>query len=474
MKFLVLFGFIINLLASCVSPTPIVPPDAQLPASYRGVASPAPSLATLTYRQLYGDSVLQGLIAQALEHNVNVEQAYQSIVAAQANVNIHAGQQQVQVNASVGAPYSTSVGQTPYILYGSSSGNNGTGAHILFQPSLGVGVSYEFDFFGRLSSATRQARAQLLSSIEARDAIVWQLVSSVATDYFTLRELDGELDIANSTLQARKLNLDLVNARFQGGVSDLQAVRQAEESYYQVSASIPQIQRSATLTEDAIATLTGSYPKDIPRGLPLDQQVTLPEVPPTGVPSGLLERRPDIMQAEANLAAASANVDIARALLYPQVTLGVDASGGFTAINSAFYGPAGLFSIVPQLLAPIFNGGSLKANVQLTQAQREQIAYTYLGSVQKAMQEVADAVASYSRLREFSAQTDLQTAASVDSLRLANLRYQGGVTSYLEVLDSETRSYQDELAALQAHLDERLALVQLYLALGGGWQQTGS
>jgi multidrug efflux system outer membrane protein len=470
-KFLIVIGVLINLLASCVPNTPVTPPNAALPPSYRGVDTPASDLADTPWQQLYTDPVLQKLIATALEHNLNVASAYQTILQAQANVDINRGKQQPQVNGEVKAPFNRSAGETPLTVI---VGNNGQAAHTTFQPQLGLGISYEVDFFGRLASATAAARAQLLASVEGRNAVLWQLVANVATNYFTLREQDDELDIAQRTLVARKLNLDLVKARYIGGVADLQAVRQAEESYYEVSTSIPAFQRDIALTENTLSILIGSYPQDIPRGLPLEKQITMPLLPPAGVPSTLLTRRPDIMQAEANLAAASANLDVARKLLYPQLTFGITAGAGYTAINSTFYGPEGLISLVPQLIAPIFNGGSLKANVRLTQAEREQVAVSYLQSVQSAMQEVANAVVSYNRLREFSVQSDLQTAAAVDSTRLAVLRYQGGVTSYLEVLDSETRSYQDELTSVQAHLNERVALVQLYLALGGGWQQAGS
>ncbi len=471
MKIFIVVGIIINLLASCVPNTPVTPPNAALPPVYRGVDTPAADLADVPWQQLYTDPVLQKLIATALEHNLSVASAYQVILQAQANVGIKSGQQQPQVNGEVKATYNQSQGQTPLTVI---IGNNGTAAHSTFQPEIGLGVSYEVDLFGRLASATAAARAQLLESIEARNAVIWQLIANVATNYFTLREQDDELDIARRTLVARKLNLDLVKARYIGGVSDLQAVRQAEESYYEVSTSIPAFQREIAQTENTISILIGAYPEDIPRGLPLEQQIAMPALPPAGIPSALLTRRPDIMQAEADLAAASANVDVARKLLYPQLTFGVTAGAGYTAINSAFYGPEGLLSLVPQLVIPIFNGGSLKANVRLTEAQRQQVAVSYLQSVQSAMQEVANAVVSYNRLREVSTQSDLQTAAAVDSTRLAVLRYQGGVTSYLEVLDSETRSYQDEITSVQAHLNERLALVQLYLALGGGWQHAGS
>ncbi len=467
MKIFFAIGLIVNLLASCMSPTPIVPPDAQVPATYRGPASTSASIAATPWEQLYPDPVLHDLIATALIHNLSVQAAYQNILAAEANVGVKSGAQKIQGNAQVQAPFIAAPGQLPATVI---IGANGEQAHTEFQPSISLGVSYEIDLFGKLASATAAARAQLLATVEARDAVTWQLIASVASAYFTLRAEDTELAVDRRNLSARKQNLDLVQARYEGGIASLQAVRQAEESYYQIAASIPEIQRQIALNEDAISTLVGSYPKDIPRGLELDQQIAMPQVPPAGVPSDLLVRRPDIMRAEANLAAASANVDEARAMLYPQLTLGAGAGVGYTAINSVFYGPTGLFSIVPSLLAPLFNGGALKANVRLTQAQREGVVTSYLQTVQTAMQEVADALVSYDRLKDAGVQADLRTTAGVDATRLSNLRYEGGVASYIEVLDSQTRSAADEIASVQAHLEERLALVRLYLALGGGWQ----
>jgi multidrug efflux system outer membrane protein len=465
-KLFVLVGFLLNILASCVPSVPPTPPDAALPAAYRGTADSKVSLAALPWQQLYTDPVLQGLISAALAHNLSVAAAYQAILAAQANVAINHGQQQVQVNAIAKAPFSVSAGRTPETVVENGSAN---AEHTVLQPQAGVGVSYELDFFGRLASATSAARAQLLATVEAANAVSWQLVASVASDYFTLRELDTELAISNDALKSRKQSLDLVQARYTGGIASLQDVRQSEQAYYQVSSSIPQIARSIALTEDALSTLTGDYPHNIPRGAVLIEQVKMPEIPPSGIPSELLRRRPDIREAEAKLAAASANVDVAHKMLYPQFTLSAEAGAGYTAVNAIFYGPEGLFSIIPQVVAPIFNGGALRANVHLSEAQRQQAAIAYLQSVQSAMQNVADALASYKNLRDAGTQSALRAEAAVDSTRLANLRYEGGVASYLEVLDAQTRSYEDAIGALQVQLDERIALVQLYLALGGGW-----
>jgi multidrug efflux system outer membrane protein len=466
-KLVIGIAMALNLLASCVPNTPVTPPVADLPATYRGASTATTSIADTPWQQLYADPVLQRLIAAGLAHNLSVAAAYQAILAARANVDINRGKQQPQIDAELKAPYTITQGRSPSTVI---LGSKGEAARSDLIPQIGVGISYEVDLFGRLASATSAARAQLLATEAARTAVQWQLVATIASDYFTLREEDAGLTIAQDALTARKASLDLVRARYEGGISDLQTVRQSEESYYAAAADVPAVRRAIAQTEDALSTLIGQYPDATPRGLGLDAQIALPELPATGVPSALLARRPDIIQAEATLAAASANVDVARKLLYPQLTFTNTAGVGYTAINSTFYGPEGLFSIVPSLVAPLFNGGVLRAGVRLTQAQREQVAIQYLQTLQQAMQEVADAIASYNQLREQSAQADRQAAAAVDSVRLANLRYEGGVTSYLEVLDSQTRAYQAQVSALETQLNERLALVQLYLALGGGWQ----
>jgi multidrug efflux system outer membrane protein len=233
--------------------------------------------------------------------------------------------------------------------------------------------------------------------------------------------------------------------------------------------------------------LTGEYPHDIRRGLSLEEQVKMPQVPSTGVPSELLQRRPDIQAAEFAIAAAAGNVDVARKLLYPSLTLGGTAAIGgqgvtgeypnatgvlsqLAAVNNVFYGPMGLFSLVAQLLQPIFNGGQIRSQIHLAQAQQQQITVSYLKTVHRAFEEVSDDVTAYDESRLRTVQLELNEKASLDSVRLALERYDNGYTSYLEVLDAQTRAYQAQTSTAQSRLNERLALVQLYLALGGGWQ----
>ncbi|MGP6159380.1 MAG: efflux transporter outer membrane subunit, partial [Vulcanimicrobiaceae bacterium] len=461
--------------ASCVPSTPTNPPDAHLPATYRGVAgSPAPSLANLPWQKLYDDPVLQQLIARALERNYNAQLAYEAVVAAGENLNItHAGELPA-VSASLSAPYQ--------VTEGSKSAATPSQA---FVPGATVGASYEVDLFGKLKSATAAARAQVLASEEAYDAVLWSLVAQVASTYFQLRELDAILAITQNAIRDRQESLRLVKLRVQYGESSLQDQRQAEQSLYEVSENVPLLNQNIAQTENALSVLTGDYPHDIARGLPLEQQIDLPPLPPTGIPSELLARRPDIRQADDTLVAADAQIDVARKLLLPAFTIGASgavsgqyATGAFpnlpkilsslSAVNGVFLGPTGLFSLLPQLTQTIFAGGALKAHVRLTQAQQQQAVLSYLKAVQSAFADVANGVAAYDQQRAYRAQQELYLAASVDSTRLATLRYDEAQTSYLEVLEAQTREYQAQSGTLQARLNERLALVQLYLALGGG------
>jgi outer membrane protein, multidrug efflux system len=473
MKFLLAVIALVQLIASCVPSTPSAPPDAQLPSTYRGEASTATSLGDVPWRKLYDDPVLQDLIQKALARNFNVEIAYTTILEAEANLGITAANQSVFVNGVLQAPFQATTGtKAP----GTPTSQ--------FLPAAGIEASYQVDLFGKLASATGSARDQLLSTQAALETVLATVVAQVATAYFQLRELDDVLAFTKKAVDVRKENVRLMTLRVEGGESSMQDLRQAEQSLYEVSQNIPAIEQSIALTENALAVLTGDYPHDIRRGLPLEQQVKMPAVPETGIASELLRRRPDIQQQEHAIAAAAGNVDVAHKLLYPSLTLGASAliggqlingeyshaPSGLAPINGVFYGPLGLFSIVAQLLQPIFNGGQIRSQIHLAEAQKQQIAVSYLQTVHRAFEEVSDDVTSYNESRLRTAQLEHYEHSSFDSVRLAVERYDNGYTSYLEVLDALTREYQAQNDVAQGHLNERLALVQLYLALGGGWQ----
>jgi outer membrane protein, multidrug efflux system len=472
-KFVLSLMALVQLIASCVPSESTTPPNAQMPQVYRGEASATVSMANLPWRKLYDDPVLQDLIAKALAHNFDVAIAYTNVLQAEANLGITSANQSVFVNGVVQAPFTATAG----------SKAPGT-PHSEFLPLAGITASYQVDLFGKLASATASARNSLLSTQAAYNTVLATVVADVATAYFQLRELDEVLAFTQSAVTARQENVRLSNLRVQGGESSAQDLRQAEQSLYEVSENVPALRQSIAQTENALAILTGDYPHDIRRGLSLEEQVTMPAIPQTGVASELLQRRPDIAQAEYAIAAAAGSVEVARKLLYPSITLGASAAvggqlingeyssvpAGVSPINGVFYGPLGLFSIVAELLQPIFNGGQIRSQIHLAEAQKQQIAVSYLQTVHRAFEEVSDDITSYDESRLRTVQLELYERASRDSVRLAMERYENGYTSYLEVLDAQTREYQAETDVAQGHLNERLALVQLYLALGGGWQ----
>lgn len=477
MKILIAIFAIFQLLASCVPPTPSTPPAAGMPQTYRGASSQASSLGSIPWRQLYDDPVLQTLIEHALTRNFSVELAYASILQAEAQLGITAANQSVFVNGAISAPYYATTGNRP----------PGTPSQE-FYPAANVEASYQADFFGQLASATGAARDELLSTDAAKNTVLATVVSQIASAYFQMRELDAVLTFTESAAATRREGVRLMALRVRGGESSLQDLRQAEQSLYEVTQNIPALRQSIAQTENALAVLTGDYPYTIARGLPLQQQVRMPLVPQTGVSSELLQRRPDIVQAEYTIASAAGNVDVARKLLYPTITLGASAGIGgqvvngvqfpsspsslapLSAVNGVFYGPLGLFSVLPQLLQPIFNGGQIRSKIHLAQAQQQQAAIAYLQTVHQAFAEVSTDISTYNQSRFRTVQLQHYENASSDSVRLANERYQNGYTSYLEVLDAQTREYQAQTDLAQGQLNERLALVQLYLALGGGWQ----
>jgi multidrug efflux system outer membrane protein len=465
----------LNVLASCVPNTPAIAPDAHLPAGYRGQAFPAEaSLATIPWQKFYNDPELQRLIAAALVKNNTVGEAYAAVLEAQANLAGVAGNQQPQAGLNVQAPYGVNFGK-----------KNDASPGTEFLPAASVSVSYQIDLFGKLASATAAARAQLLSSMAAQETVRWTLVSQVATAYFQLRELDASLEITLRTIKDREEDVRLTKLRVDLGENSIQDLYQSQQALYQATQELPLIRQSVAQSENALSVLTGAYPDTVPRGLPLEKQITMPAVPPTGLPSELLRRRPDIAQAEYNLIAADANIDVARKEFYPSLALGASVGvsgsrvtgvnlpsylGPLANINGTFYGPTGLFTLVPQLTQTIFSGGRLQANLAGAKARQQQLVYAYLQTVLTADEEVANNIAAYNQQRAYREQVQLNEETSAASVRVAFERYNQGETSYLEVLNAQTAQYTAELSLEQARLGERLALVQLYLALGGGWE----
>jgi multidrug efflux system outer membrane protein len=338
------------------------------------------------------------------------------------------------------------------------------------QGQLNASAAWNLDFWGRYRRATESARASLLASEWAQKEVISTLVANVATDYFQLRQLDLQLEISKRTLTSRQDSLQLTQTLEQHGINSLLDVRQSEQLVYTAAATVPDLERQIAQEENAISILLGKNPDDVPRGLKLTEQPHAPEVP-VGLPSSLLARRPDILQAEQNLVAANAQIGVARAAYFPQIALTGTAGYQSPALTNLFTGPAGIWNLVGSFSQPIFEGGRLKSNVRLAEAQREQLLLTYQQAIQGAFRDVSNALVAYRKNREFRIQEEHLLEAAQDAARLSEVRFKAGTTDYLEVLTNNTNSFSAELTLAQAQGNELTALVQLYQALGGGWQQ---
>ena len=439
-------------------------PVVNIPDQYRGASEPSTaasgsaSVADQKWWELFQDQQLQTLIGTALEHNYDLQIAAARILQAQAHLGI--------VRAD----------QFPTVAAGASAARQRVAQTLNFPAAqfstleVSGSATWEIDFWGKFRRATEGARALLLASEWGRRAILTSLISQVAGAYFDLRELDLELEIAQRTLASREESLRLTQVREQGGATSLVDVRQSEQLVFEAKGAIADLERAIEQQENLLSTLIGDNPAPVPRGQPLVDQPRALDVP-AGLPSTLLERRPDIRQAEQELVAANADIGVAKAAYFPQISL--TGVGGFqsAALASLFSGPAGFFSVGAALAQPLFTGGKLKSNVALATARRVEAVLSYRQTIQQSLREVADSLVAYRKAREFREQQELLTRSAQDAQRLSDVRYQGGITSYLEVLDSGTRLFSAELGLAQARRNELLTVVQTYRALGGGWEQ---
>jgi multidrug efflux system outer membrane protein len=337
----------------------------------------------------------------------------------------------------------------------------------------GLQLAWEVDLWGRLRRLTEAARAQYLASEEARHGVVISLISDVMNTYFSLRELDLELEIGRQNNGIAHDNLRLIQLRKDRGAANGLEVHQAEQFLYTTTAQIASVERSIAQTEDALNLLLANAPGEVPRGPGLEQIAgepiaSAPELP-AGLPSSLLERRPDVRQAEQNLIAANAQIGAARALFFPQISLTGFLGGQSQPLAQLFTGPARMASIAPSALLPIFHAG-LRSGVRLTEAQEREMLLSYQQSIYGALREVADALAAHSRTREQRGEEEKLVTALSESVRLSTLRYRGGLDSYLQVLDAERNLFAGQLDLAQLRLLELQSVTQLYRALGGGWQ----
>ena len=450
------------LLAGCTVGPDYRRPLVAAPDTFRGAPAATPptdaSFGEQKWWDVFQDYQLQTLIRTALQNNYDVRIAATRILEAQAQLGIKKADEYPTAGVSVSGTDNRNARSKFFSAYDTSN------------TQLGVGFQWNLDFWGKYRRATEAARDQLLAADWAQKEVTDSLVAGVASAYFTMRGLDLQLQISQRTLASDQDSLKLTRLLSDNGATSLLDVRQAEQLVYAASATVPSIEKEIQQQEDLIGTLLGGNAADVTRGIELTAQPHMPEIPP-GLPSSLLERRPDILQAEARLMALNALIGVAKAAYFPSISLTGDGGFQSIALSKLFSGPAGVWSFASPLTQPLFTGGSLKKGVQLAQAQQREAVLSYQQTIQQAFREVCDGLIAYAKDQEFRKQQDLLTQSAADASRLSDLRYRGGAASYLEVLDSNTRYYSAELSLAQGQLKELLDYVQLYQALGGGWQQ---
>jgi len=461
---LIAFSLVMLLLSGCTVGPNYKRPSVDVPGTYRGAVPQeaqqpaAESLGDQKWWEIFQDKQLQDLVHTALQQNYDVRIAATRILQAQAELGITRADQLPTISAGAQAVNERNPRSKLYPQYETSSNQ------------LDLSLAWELDFWGKYRRATESARANLLATECARKEVINTLVSDVAAAYFQLRELDLELEISRRTLVSRQDSLQITKMLANGGATSMLDVRQEEQLVFTAAETIPDLERQIEQQENFISTLLGNNPGPIARGTKLTEQPHPPQIP-AGLPSSLLERRPDIREAEAQLVAANAQIGVAKADYFPQINL--TATGGYqsSALTSLFTGPAGLWSFGGSLAQPIFAGGRIRSNVRLTEARQQEAALVYQQTIQQAFRGVSDALVGYSKDREFREQQEQLTFSAQDAARLSETRYRGGATSYLEVLTNETNYFDAELGLAQAQLNELVALVRIYRNLGGGWQE---
>jgi outer membrane protein, multidrug efflux system len=444
-------------------------PAVQAPVAFHGpdqaqqTAPQTVSFADLPWWQVFHDPQLQELIRTALKQNYDLQIAMERVSAARAQLGIIRSNQFPQVTLD------------PVFSGGKTDQNIKSNIF-----SLAGDVVFQVDLFGRYRRATEAGRAQLIGTQDAQQTVVLTLVSDVASDYFLLRGLDLQLQITKETVRTQQDSVKLTELRLQHGVATTLDVLQARQVLDAANAQIPDLERQIGQTEDAINILLGKYPDNVPRGQPLGIETpsgwnwseTLPPQLPTGLPSELLEGRPDIREAEQNLVAANANIGVAKAMFFPQISL--LGSGGAAFGHSQFVGsnipaPLGVGTYAAELSQPIFEGGALRNNLRYAKSQERQALISYQQTIQRAFGDVSDALIGYDKYHKVRERQEQSVKDIQDSVNVSLMRYRGGTSNYLEVLDSQRSLFSAELTLAEARNNEYQSLVQLYKALGGGW-----
>jgi multidrug efflux system outer membrane protein len=461
---LLLLGVVLGCACGCAVGPNYKRPTVNVPPAYRGLTpeeaakGEARSLADEKWWEVFQDEQLKELVKTALQQNYDVRIAATRILQSQAQLGITRADQFPSIAGGVAAVNLRNP-QTKFLGAYETSANQVSGS-----------LAWDLDFWGRYRRASEAARADLVATEWARREVITALIANLSAAYFQLRALDLQLEISQRTLTSRQDSLRLTRLLADGGSTSMLDVRQAEQLVFTAASEVPSLEQQIEQEENLISTLLGNNPAPIPRGRKLTEQEH-PAVVPAGLPSSLLERRPDVRQAEEQLISANAQIGVARAAYFPQISLTATAGYQSSALTGLFSGPAGLWNFGGALTQPIFTAGRLRSNVRLTEARQQEFLLRYEQTIQGAFREAADSLVAYRRTQEFRQQQEFLVASAQDATRLSHMRYSGGVASYLEVLTNDTNYFSAELGLVQAQLNERLALVQLYKSLGGGWER---
>ena len=456
----------LSLLAGCTVGPNYHKPAVPVPTAYHGpndnaqdqAEAQAASIADLPWWQVFQDTVLQDLIRRTLKQNYDVQTATERITQARAQLMVTRSNQYPQLNANGTAVDERTFQGFPFTTrYGTYAAD----------------AAFQLDLFGQLRRATESARAQLLATEYAQRTETLTLVGDVASDYFALLSLDLQLQIARDTIKTQEDAVKLTQYRLQHGVATKVEVLQAKQVLDTANAQVPELQRQIGLEEDAVSILLGDYPHSVTRGLALVDQKFPPKVP-AGLPSSLLARRPDISQAEQNLISANAQIGVAKAAFFPQISLTGTIGGAVgrtTVFSSIVKSNIGTWGGTTSLTQPIFEAGRLRGNLHVAESQQRQSLIAYQQAIQGAFRDVSDALITYQKYYEVrtAQQTTVQDLS--DSVTTSLKRYRGGIATYLEVLDNQRSLFSAQLTLAQDRGNEFQSLVQLYKALGGGWLQ---
>jgi len=467
MKKTITLSLLILLAAASAAGEKYKRPKVDVPGTYRGSSQQEPaaqpqsaeqSIGDQKWAEVFKDPELQQLIRTALQQNYDLRIAATRILEAQAQLGITRADQLPTVNAGASAINQRIPRQ-----------KNLPPEYETSSASVGASFAWDLDFWGKYRHATEAARANLLATEWGQRAVTSTLVSNVAAAYFELRAYDLQLEIAKQTLASRQESLQVTQTLADGGAGTELDVRQAEQLVAVAKETIPDLERRIEQQENLISTLLGNNPGPVARGMKLTDQPHSPEVP-AGIPSALLERRPDVRQAEAELMAAHAQIGVARAAYFPDITLTANSGMQSSALTSLFTGPAGFWNFGGSLLQPIFNGGKIRSGVRLSEARQKEMVLTYQQTIQQAFRGVSDALIAYQKNREFREHQQELVSSAQGAAQLSEERYRGGAAGYLEVLTNETNAFDAELGLVQAQANELLSLVEIYRNLGGGWE----